>query len=142
MFRSTHKIVSLAIALAAVSACGVKKTTMAINPSLSRASTCDEAIEVYERRSQVPHDYYEVAWVQAEGNSVYTTDNKIRSEVIKAAAKAGANGVIVNPAVEANATSKVLGEAIGLGTATTKISALAIYIPADAGRVTLKCGPR
>ncbi len=142
MFKSTHKIFSLAIALAAVSACGVKKTTTAINPSFSRAPTCDEAIEVYDSRSKVPHDYYEVAWVQAQGSSVYTTDNKIRSEVITAAAKAGANGIIVNPAVEANATAKVLGEALGMGSATTKISALAIYIPADAGRVTLKCGPR
>lgn len=142
MFRSTLKVLPLVVALAAVSACGVKKTTTAINPSFSRAPTCDEAIEVYDSRSKVPHDYYEVAWVSAEGSSVYTTDNKIRAEVIKAAAKAGANAIIVNPAQEANATSKVLGEALGLNTSETKITALAIYMPADAGRVTLKCGPR
>jgi hypothetical protein len=142
MFRSSLRIASLAVAIAAASACGVKKTTTAINPSFSRAPTCDEAIEVYQSRADVPHDYYEVAWVQAEGSSVYTTDNKIRSEVIKAAAKAGANAIIVNPAVEANATAKVLGEALGMGSATTKVSALAIYMPADAGRVTLKCGPQ
>lgn len=142
MFRSTLRIASLAIAIAGASACGVKKTTTAINPSFSRAPTCDQAIEVYSSRSQVPHDYYEVAWVQAEGSSVYTTDNKIRSEVIKAAAKAGANAIIVNPAVEANATSKVLGEALGMNSSKTNVSALAIYMPADAGRVTLKCGPR
>ena len=142
MLKSTLRVVPLALAIAAASACGVKKTTTAINPSFSRAPTCDEAIVVYERRSQVPHDYYEVAWVEAEGSSVYTTDNKIRSEVIKAAAKAGANAIIVNPAQEANATAKVLGEALGMRSATTKVSALAIYVPADAGRVTLKCGPR
>lgn len=142
MFRATLKIVPLALAIAAISACGVKKTTTAINPSYSRAPTCDEAIAVYESRGKVPHDYYEVAWVQAEGNSVYTTDGKLRSEVVKASAKAGANGVIINPAQEANSTAKVLGEALGMGSATTKVSALAIYIPADAGRVTLKCGPR
>jgi hypothetical protein len=142
MFRSTLRIASLAIAIAAASACGVKKTTTAINPSFSRAPTCDQAIVVYNSRADVPHDYYEVAWVQAEGSSVYTTDNKIRSEVIKGAAKAGANAIIVNPAVEANATAKVLGEALGMSSATTKISALAIYMPSDAARVTQVCGPR
>src|SRR5438067_1164610 len=72
MFRSTLRIASLAIASAAASACGVKKTTTAINPAFSRAPTCDEAIIVYNSRADVPHDYYEVAWVQAEGSSVYT----------------------------------------------------------------------
>jgi hypothetical protein len=142
MFRSTLRIVPLALAIAAVSACGVKKTTTAINPSYSRAATCDEAIVVYDSRGKVPYDYYEVAWVEAEGSSVYTTDNKIRSEVIKAAAKAGANAIIINPAQEANATAKVLGEALGMNSSTTKISALAIYMPHDAPRVTQVCGPR
>ena len=142
MFKSTLKILPLALAIAAASACGVKKTTTAINPAFSRAPTCDEAIVVYNSRADVPHDYYEVAWVQAEGSSVYTTDNKLRSEVIKGAAKAGANAVIVNPVQESNATAKVLGEAIGMSSATSKVSALAIYMPSDAGRVTQVCGPR
>jgi len=142
MFRSTLRVVPVALAIAAISACGVKKTTTAINPSYSRASTCADAIEVYDSRAQVPHDYYEVAWVQAEGSSVYTTDGKLRAEVVKAAAKAGATGVIVNPAKESNTGAKVLGAALGLNTAETKVSALAIYSPSDAGRVTLKCGPR
>jgi hypothetical protein len=142
MFRSTLRIASLAVALAAASACGVKKTTTAINPAFSRAPTCDEAIVTYASRADVPHDYYEVAWVQAEGSSVYTTDNKLRSEVLKAAAKAGANAGIVNPAQESNTTAKVLGEALGMNSATTKVSALAIYMPSDAARVTQVCGPR
>lgn len=141
MFKSMLKVLPL-VAIAATSACGVKKTTTAINPSYSRAATCDQAIVVYNSRADVPHDYYEVAWVQAEGSSVYTTDNKLRTEVIKAAAKAGANAVIVNPAQESNATAKVLGEALGMNSSTTKISALAIYMPADAPRVTQVCGPR
>ncbi len=142
MFKTTLKVLPLAFALAAASACGVKKTTTAINPSMSRASTCDEAIIVYDSRGKVPHDYYEVAWIQAEGSSVYTTDNKLRAEVIKGAAKAGANAVIVNPVQEANATAKVLGEAIGMSSATAKVSALAIYMPRDAARVTQMCGPK
>jgi hypothetical protein len=142
MFKSTLRIVPLALAIAAASACGVKKTTTAINPSFSRTPTCDAAIVTYNSRADVPHDYYEVAWVQAEGSSVYTSDNKLRSEVVKAAAKAGANAVIVNPAQESATTAKVLGEALGMNSATTKVSALAIYMPSDAGRVTQACGPR
>lgn len=142
MFKSTLRIAPLALAIVAASACGVKKTTTAINPSFSRAPTCDAAIVTYNSRADVPHDYYEVAWVQATGSSVYTSDNKLRAEVVKAAAKAGANAVIVNPAQESNTTAKVLGEALGMNSATTKVSALAIYVPDDAARVTQACGPR
>ncbi len=136
-----RKILPAIAAIFALSACGVKKTTTAISPSYTRAATCADAVAVYDSRSKVPYDYYELAWIEAEGNSVYTTDGKLQQQVINGAAKVGANGVIINPAVEANATVKVLGEALGMKSATTKVSALAIYMPADSGRVTLKCGP-
>jgi len=132
----------LAVAIAVASGCGVKKTTETVNPAYSRAPTCDDAIVTYSSRAGVPTDYYEVAWIGAQGSSVYTTDGKLTSEIIKGAAKAGANAVIINPEKEATSTVKVLGEALGTKSATTKVSALAIYIPADAGRVTLKCGPQ
>jgi hypothetical protein len=35
---------------------------------------------------------------------------------------------------------KVLGAALGANTASQKVSALAIYMPADAGRVRAQCG--
>lgn len=136
-----RKILPAIAAVFALSACGVKKTTTAINPSYSRAPTCAEAVDVYASRSKVPHDYYELAWIEAEGSSVYTTDGKLQQQVVNGAAKVGANGVIINPAQEANATVKVLGEALGMNSSTTKVTALAIYMPADSGRVTLKCGP-
>ncbi len=136
-----RKIFSAAAALVALSACGVKKTTTALNPSYTRAPTCADGVAVYDSRGKVPYDYYELAWIEAEGSSVYTTDGKLQQQVINGAAKVGANGVIINPAQEANATVKVLGEALGMNSSTTKVSALAIYMPADSGRVTLKCGP-
>lgn len=143
MFRlNALKIVPLAVAIAVVSGCGVKKTTATINPSYTRAPTCDDAILVYSSRADIPSDYYEVAWIGAQGSSVYTSDGKLVSEVIKGAAKAGANAVIINPEKEATSTVKVLGEALGTHSATTKVSALAIYMPADSGRVMLKCGPK
>ena len=143
MFKlSALKLAPLAVAIAVASGCGVKKTTETVNPAYSRAPTCDDAIVVYSSRAEVPSDYYEVAWIGAQANSVYTSDGKLTSEIIKGAAKAGANAVIINPGKEATSTVKVLGEALGTKSATTKVSALAIYAPADAGRVTLKCGPQ
>lgn len=130
----------LAVAAITASACGVRTQTSDVNPRVTRAPTCDEAVEVYKSRAEVPYDYQELAWISAEGNSVWTTDGKIVSQIQKKAAENGANGVIVNDFTQSNATTKVIGAAVGSSSADVKTSALAIYMPADAGRVTLKCG--
>jgi len=88
----------------------------------------------------VPYDYYELAWIQASGNSVWTTDNQLQTQIRNGAAKVGANAVIVNPVSQSKSTVKVLGEVIGTSSATQKVSALAIYMPGDAARVRLACG--
>ena len=135
------KGISLASALALGSACaGVKKTTTDINPAMSRAPTCANAIAVYNSRAEVPFDYYELAWVEASGNSVWTTDNQLQTQIRNGAAKVGANAVVVNPVEQSKSTVKVLGEAVGTKSATQKTSALAIYMPGDASRVKTACG--
>jgi hypothetical protein len=137
----TFKGIALACGLAAGSACaGVRKTTTDLNPSVNRPSTCAAAIAVYNSRADVPYDYYELAWIQAEGNSVWTTDNQLQQQIRNGAAKVGANAVIVNPVTQSKSTVKILGEAIGSSSATQKATALAIYMPRDAGRVTQACG--
>jgi hypothetical protein len=137
----TFKAIALACGLAAGSACaGVRKTTTDLNPSVNRPSTCAAAIAVYNSRADVPYDYYELAWIQAEGNSVWTTDNQLQQQIRNGAAKVGANAVIVNPVTQSKSTVKILGEAIGSSSATQKATALAIYMPRDAGRVTQACG--
>ena len=141
MNTTTFKGIALACALAVGSACaGVKKTTTDVNPSVNRPSTCANAIAVYNSRADVPYDYYELAWIEASGNSVWTTDNQLQTQIRNGAAKVGANAVIVNPVTQAKSTVKVLGEAIGTGSATQKASALAIYMPRDAARVRQACG--
>jgi hypothetical protein len=138
---NTLKGLALASALAIGSACaGVKKTTTDINPSMSRAPTCAAAIAVYNSRSDVPYDYYELAWIEASGNSVWTTDNQLQTQIRNGAAKVGANAVVVNPVEQSKSTVKVLGEAVGTKSATQKASALAIYMPRDAARVRTACG--
>lgn len=140
---NSFKGITLACALAVTAACaGVRKTTTDVNPSISRSPTCAAAIAVYNSRAEVPYDYYELAWVEAEGNSVWTTDNQLQTQIRNGAAKVGANAVIINPVEQSKATIKVLGEAIGARSATQKASALAIYMPADQGRVTTACGSR
>lgn len=129
----------LVIAALAASACGVRTKTTDISP-ITRAATCDEAVDVYTSRGAVLHDYYELAWISAEGNSVYTTEGKIVDQIRKKAADVGANAIIVNDFATAGSTTKVIGAAVGANTADTKTSALAIYMPAEAPRVTLKCG--
>lgn len=126
-------------AVISASACGVRTQTTQVSP-VTRAPTCDEAIDVYTNRASVPHDYYEVAWISAEGNSVYTSDNHIVNQIRKKAADAGANAIIVNDFATTGSTTKVIGAALGSTSADTKTSALAIYMPDEASRVTLKCG--
>jgi hypothetical protein len=134
------KAIPLAVALAATVACGVRKQTTDISPSISRAPTCEDAIATYATRSEVPTDYYELAYVEAEGNSVYTTDNKLQENIRNAAAKVGATAVIVNPVEQSKTTVKILGEAVVAKSATQKATALAIYQPSERDRVVKTCG--
>lgn len=135
------KGLALACALVVGAACtGVKKTTTDISPAMTRAPTCAAAIAVYNSRADVPYDYYELAWIEAEGNSVWTTDNQLQQQIRNGAAKVGSNAVIVNPVEQSKSTVKILGEAIGAKTATQRATALAIYMPSDAARVRTACG--
>jgi hypothetical protein len=129
-----------AVLLTAGVACGVKSKSTDISPSISRSPTCENAVEVYNSRAEVPNSYYELAWISAEGNSVWTTDAQLRSEMRKRAAESGANGIIVN-AVSQNKTGvNVLGEAVGANTATQRATGLAIWIPSGSDRTRLACG--
>ena len=140
MMKNRNWAFPLMFGVLALSACGVRTHTTDISPTGARASTCDDAIDTYTSRAAVPHDYYEIAWITGEGNSVYTSDNKITAQIKKKAAEAGANAIIVNDFKESSATTKVIGAALGSNSADAKVSALAVYMPAEADRVRLKCG--
>ena|SRR5688572_12442533 len=140
MTGKISKGLALACALAVGTACGVKKTTTDISPAMTRAPTCAAAIAVYNSRADVPFDYHELAWIEAEGNSVWTTDNQLQTQIRNGAAKVGANAVIINPVEQSKSTVKVIGEAIGAKSATARATALAIYMPGDAARVRTACG--
>ena len=120
--------------------CKVKSHTVDVSPNVTRKPTCENAVTVFEGRSDVPTSYYELAWIETEGNSVWTTDNQMLQKMKTQAAAVGANGLIANP-VQANKTGvNVLGEAVGAHTATAKASGLAIWMPGQSDRTRLACG--
>jgi hypothetical protein len=127
-------------ALLGSAACHVKSKATDISPMLSRAPTCENGVAVYDGRGDVPSSYYELAWVEAQGNAVWTTDNQIRSAMRKRAAEVGANGLIANPVQQNKVGVNVLGEAVGAHTATARASGLAIWIPAMSDQTRLACG--
>lgn len=124
----------------ASSACSVRAKTTDVSPSIARNPTCENAVMVYEGRSDVPSNYYELAWIEVEGNSVWTTDGQLASKMKKAAAAVGANGLIANPVQQNKTGVNVLGEVVGAHTATAKSSGLAIWMPSENARVRLACG--
>ena len=138
------KLPALSILLAggaiATSACGVRTQTTPINPSPARVTTCQNAVVVYSSRADVPSNYREIAWIDAQGNSVWTTDNQMRDQMRKKAADAGANGLIANGVSENKVGVNVIGEAVGAHTATAQTSGLAIWIPANASHTAQLCG--
>ena len=136
----TSALRALPLAALLLGACGVRKNTTDVSPGVRFAATCPNVVQVYATRSDVPSDYYEIAFIEAEGNSVYTTDNQLQEQIKIGAAKVGATAVIANPVEQSKTAVKVLGEAVGANSATQKASALAIYSPADRDRVRQICG--
>ena len=133
----------LTVATAAVLAgCGVRTQSVDMAPNMSRPASCEAVIRTFDSRADIPNDYYELAWIEAEGNSVYTTDKQIEDQIKKRAALVGATAIVANPVTEAKTAVKVLGEALGAKSATTKATALAIFMPADADRLAQLCGVR
>ena len=126
--------------LVALMACGTHGAIVATSPALSLAPTCTDAVAAYADRDHVPYDYYEVALVTAEGNSVYTGNGDLLKAMRGKAASIGANGLIVNSLGATHATVKVIGASVGGSDAERKGHAIAIWMPSDTVRVREACG--
>ena len=120
-------------------ACGTRVHVAARNPALTLAPTCADAVPAYSDRDHVPYDYYEVALITAEGNSVYTGNGDLLKAVRNEAAGVGANGVVIDALGASHATAKVLGAAVGANDAERKAHAIAIWMPSDTARVREAC---
>ncbi len=135
-----QRLLYAAVVLAALTGCGTRAHIDATNPVLALAPTCPNAVPVYASNAHVPYDYYEVALISAEGNSVYTGNGDVLKSVRNEAAKAGANGVVVESLRATHATVKILGAAVGGKDADRKARAIAIWMPSDTARVRKACG--
>jgi hypothetical protein len=122
-----------------LTACGTRSHIVATNPALTLAPTCANAVPVYASSDKVPYDYYEVALITAEANSVYNGNGDILKSVRNQAAHVGANGVVIDSLATTHATVKVLGAALGGHDAERKASAIAIWMPSDTARVREAC---
>jgi hypothetical protein len=134
------RVVGAGMLLAALTACGTHTRIVATNPALSLSPTCTDAVAVYADRENVPYDYYEVALITAEGNSVYTGNGDILKAMRSKAAPLGANGLVINSLGATHATVKVIGAAVGGSEAERKGQAIAIWMPSDTARVREACG--
>ena len=131
----------IALALATVTiGCAARSHIVARNSELVLAPTCADAVTVFPSRDRVDYDYYEVALISAEGNSVYVGNGDLLKSVRNQAASVGANGVVVDSLGATHATVKVLGAAVGGKDAERKARAIAIWMPSDTARVRQACG--
>ena len=135
-----QRIVGLASLICVISACGARTRVLATNSALSLARTCQDAVSVFADNQHVPYDYYEVALITAEGNSVYIGNGDILKSIRNQAARLGANGIVVDALGATHATVKVVGAALGSNDAERKGRAIAIWMPSDTARVREACG--
>lgn len=125
--------------LLAGAGCATKSSIVARNTELTLAPTCADAVTVFPGRARVPYDYYEVALIAAEGNSVYTGNGDLLKSARNQAAGVGANGLVLDSLTATHATVKVLGAAVGAKDAERKARAIAIWMPSDTARVRKVC---
>jgi hypothetical protein len=137
--RKLDPLFALVVAVAAMPGCATRSQIVARNSELALAPTCADAVTVFGGRDKIPYDYYEVALIAAEGNSVYVGNGDILKSVRNQAAGVGANGVLVDSLGATHATVKVLGAAVGAKDAERKTRAIAIWMPSDTARVRKSC---
>ncbi|HUQ98122.1 MAG TPA: hypothetical protein VM166_01630 [Gemmatimonadaceae bacterium] len=139
MTTDLFRAVVAAFAFASIAACGARTRVVATNPALSLTPTCADAVPVYPDNAHVPYDYYEVALITTEGNSVYNGNGDLLKAIRNKAAAVGANGVVVDSLNATHATVKIIGAAVGASDAERKGRAVAIWMPSDTGRVREAC---
>lgn len=135
-----QRILGLAPLIFVLSACGARTRIVATNSALSLAPTCQDAVSVFADTQHVPYDYYEVALITAEGNSVYIGNGDLLKSIRNQSARLGANGIVVDALGATHATVKVVGAALGSNDAERKGRAIAIWMPSDTARVREACG--
>jgi hypothetical protein len=137
MIKSWKSLTVAGVFLASACASGVDITRTA--PQYSFTASCPDAVTVFDTRVAVPSDYYEIAYITAEGNAVWTTDEDLVNRMKQSAAEVGATAIIANTTGPSATAAQILGAAVGSGDADRSGSALAIYQPSEEARVRAAC---
>ena len=126
--------------------CGVSTNATLVDPSIHLARLCTEAVKLYTAPDRVRTEYREVALLNSSGETRYSDEADLIKSMRKAAAKAGANGIILNGIDEPNAATKVAAEVSNVLTRDAmpisperKGRAIAIFVPADSANAVAVC---
>lgn len=136
--QSKFRTAAIGATVVAVAACGGIKVRNTA-PQYSFPATCAAAVTLYDTFGQVPSNYYEIALITAQGNSVWTADSMMVQRMKERAASVGANGMVVDPLVTSATTVQIIGAALGTGDAERKGRAVAIFMPAHEERAKGAC---
>ena len=108
-------------------------------PQHTFAPTCEAGITVLDSRARITSDYYEVAYITAEGNAVWTDSEDLVKRMKQSAAEVGATAIVADVTGPSATAAQVLGAAIGTGDAQRHGTALAIHQPSELARVRAAC---
>lgn len=133
-------LAALVVSSVLLGACATRTTVTPTAATRSFDPVCVAGVAVFDDFSKVPYDYYEVAFIQSESNSVYTGQGDALLAMRKRAGEQGGNAIIVNSLNATGAPVKVLGAVLGSGDADRKGKSVAIYMPGDSLRVKNACG--
>ena len=144
------KVFFAAAAPLAISACRTVSTSASlIDPSLHLVKTCPAAVKLYTSADRVQQPYREVALLSSSGQTSYSDEGDMIKSMREAAAKHGANVVILSDIEEPSAMAKIAGQAAQIAADATgqiaqisaerKGRAIAIYVPADSTQTAVAC---
>lgn len=124
----------------ALGACGTRTTVQPTPANRSFDPVCVNGVAQFDNFSRVPYDYYEVAFISSQGNSVYNGKGDALLAMRKRAGEQGGNAIVVNSLRVKASPMKVIGAALGADDAERTGRSVAIYMPADSLRVKNACG--
>lgn len=144
------KFLFAAIPILAISACrSVPTSASLIDPSVRLGRTCPAAVKLYTTAEQVQRPYREVSLLSSSGQTSYSSESDMIESMREAAAKEGANGIILNGIDEPSAMAKIAGPAAQIAaeaagqvaqiSAERKGHAMAIFSLADSTRTAVAC---
>lgn len=123
---------------AALAGCVHVDTTWVEPDAGERPATCAAAMRMYTAEGGVGRPYRTIAFLNASGESGWTSEEEMVLALRDLAAELGANGLILGAVREPGLGLKVVGEILGLGAYREGVAA-AIDIPEDSVRTRSRC---